>query len=67
MARQYKGSTGSNKVNPTKTGSPLRLPGQPIPGSKVPKSAGVTGNPKVKRPLPNTTGSKKIKGKTVGY
>ena len=60
-----KGAIGN--PNPTKVKSPLRLPGQPIPGNKVPKGAGVTGNPKVKRPLPNMTGSKKIGSKTVGY
>jgi hypothetical protein len=61
------GSGAIGNPNPTKVKSPLRLPGQPIPGNKVPKGAGVTGNPKVKRPIQNTTGSKKIGSKTVGY
>lgn len=61
------GKGAQGPANPQKTGSKLSLPGQVIPGSKVPKAAGVTGNPKVKRPVPNTTGSSKIKGKTVGY
>jgi hypothetical protein len=38
------------------------LPGQFIPASKVPKSAGATGNPKTPHPIPNTRGDKKIKG-----
>ena len=62
-----KGAVGPVTHAPAPNKGPLRLPGQAIPGNKVPKAAGVTGNPKVKRPIPNTTGSSKIKGKTVGY
>lgn len=63
-----KGAVGPVTHAPAPNKGPLRLPGQPIPGNKVPKAAGtVVGNPKVKRPLGNTTGSSKIKGKTVGY
>jgi hypothetical protein len=68
MARGSKGKPrqiakgAQGPANPQRVGSKISLPGQVIPGNKVPKSAGVTGNPKVKRPVPNTTGSTKIKG-----
>jgi hypothetical protein len=62
-----KGAVGPVTKAPVLHKSKIQLPGQTIPGNKVPKSARGSSVKKNPHPIPNTTGSAKIKGKTVGY